>query len=159
MGGLTYPTFLNPVFILQKKAVKAMTFSDITTPSLPFNKLELLRLTDISNLQLASFVFECVNGLSPQFFENYFTSSASKHGKGARQSTRGNLLLERQHTIQYGKRSVQYSGAKLWNSIPSEITLQIPQNLKDLFLILRLFFSKQENFSHFLRKIILIRKY
>ena len=49
--GLTYSTLLNPVFILQKKAVKAMTFSDMTTPSLPlFNKLQLLRLTDISNL-------------------------------------------------------------------------------------------------------------
>ena len=32
-------------------------------------------------------------------------------------------FLERQHTIQYGIRSVQYSGAKLWNSIPSEIRL------------------------------------
>ena len=106
--GLTYPTLLNPVFILQKKAVKAMTFSDIITPSLPlFNKLHFLRLSDISNLQLASFVFECVNGLSPQFFENYFTSIASKHGIGTRQSTRGNLFLERQHTIQYVIRSVQ----------------------------------------------------
>ena len=122
--GLTYPTLLNPVFILQKKAVKAMTFSDIVTPGLPlFNKLQLLRLTDISNLQLASFVFECVNGLSPQFLENYFISIASKHGKGTRQSTRGNLFLERQHTIQYGIRSVQYSSAKLWNSIPPEIRL------------------------------------
>ena len=124
MWGLTYPTLPNPVFILQKRDVKAMTFSDIITPSLPlFNKLQLLRLTDISNFQLASFVFECVNGLSSHFFENYFTSVASKHGKGTRQSTRGNLFLKRQHTIQYGIRSVQYLGAKLWNSIPSEIRL------------------------------------
>ena len=33
--GLTYPTHINPVFILQKKAVKAMTFGDKKTPSLP----------------------------------------------------------------------------------------------------------------------------
>ena len=37
--GLTYPTLLNPVFILQKKAVKAMTFSDIITPSLPIQQI------------------------------------------------------------------------------------------------------------------------
>ena len=56
--GLTYPTLLNPVFILQKEAVKAMTFCDIITPSLPlFNKLQLLRLTDISNLQFELFCF------------------------------------------------------------------------------------------------------
>ena len=101
-GVLHTPPFFNPVFILQKKAVKAMTFSDIITPTLPlFNKLQLLRVSDINNLQLASFGFECVNGLSPQFFENYFTSIASKHGIETRQSTRGNLLLEKQHTIQY----------------------------------------------------------
>ena len=72
---------------------------------------------------MACFVFECVNDLSPQFFQNYFTSVASKHGKGTRQSIKGNLFLERQHTIQLGIRLVQYSGAKLWNSIPSEIRL------------------------------------
>ena len=99
-----------------------MTFSDMKTLSLPlFDKLQLLRLTDISNLQSASFLYESVNGLSPQFFENYFASIASKHGKGTRHSTRGNLYLERQNTIHYGIRSVQHSGVKLWNSIPSEI--------------------------------------
>ena len=60
------PTHLNPVFVLQKKPIKAITFSDTKTPSLPlFNELQLLRITDISNLQLASFVSECVNCLSP----------------------------------------------------------------------------------------------
>ena len=104
--GLTYSTHLNPVFILQKKAVKAMTFSNMKTLSLPlFKESQLLRLTDISNLQLVSFVYECVNGLSPEFFENYFTGLASKHSKGTRQPTRGNSFLERQNTIQYGIRS------------------------------------------------------
>ena len=85
-----------------------MTFSDIKIPSLPLlNEFQLLRLTDISNLQLASFVYECVNSSSPQFFENCFTSIASKHGRGTWQSTRGNLFLERQNTIQYGIRSIQ----------------------------------------------------
>ena len=101
-----------------------MTFSDIKTPSLQlFNELQLLRLTDISNLQLASFVYECANTLSPQFFENCFTSIANKYGKGTQQSTRGNLFLERQNTIQYEIRSIQYSGAKLWNPISSEVRL------------------------------------
>ena len=82
MCGLAYPTHLNPVFILQKTAVKAMKFSGMKTPSLPlFIELQLLRLTYISNLQLASFVYECVSGLSPQFFQNYFTSLASKNSK------------------------------------------------------------------------------
>ena len=34
--GLTYPTYLNKVFILQKKIIKCMTFTDIMVPSSPF---------------------------------------------------------------------------------------------------------------------------
>ena len=33
--GLTYPTYLNKVFILQKKIIKCMTFNDIMVPSSP----------------------------------------------------------------------------------------------------------------------------
>ena len=64
-----------------------------------------------------------VNGLSPQFFKTCSTSLDGKHNKGTRQSTRGNLFLEMQNIIQYGIRSIQYSGEKFWNSIPSEIRL------------------------------------
>ena len=33
----------------------------------------------------------------------------------------GNLFLERRNTDQYGRRSIQFYGVILWNSIPSEI--------------------------------------
>ena len=122
--GLTYPTHLNKVFILQKKIIKCMTFNDIMVPSSPlFHELEFLNLNDINNLQTASFVYECINGLAPQYFENFFTSLSSKYSIGTRQSKKGNLFLERQNTVQYGVRSIQYAGAKLWNSIPCEFRL------------------------------------
>ena len=35
----------------------------------------------------------------------------------------GNLFLQRRNTDQYGIRSIQYSGVKLWNSVPAEIRL------------------------------------
>ena len=38
-----------------------------------------------------------------------------------RQSTKGNLFLERRNTDQHGIRSIQFSGVKLWNSIPPNI--------------------------------------
>ena len=122
--GLTYPTHLNKVFILQKKIIKCMTFNDIMVPSSPlFHELEFLKLNDINNLQTASFVYECINGLAPQYFENFFTSLSSKYSIGTRQSKKGNLFLERQNTVQYDIRSIQYAGAKLWNSIPCEFRL------------------------------------
>ena len=122
--GLTYPTYLNKVFILQKKIIKCMTFIDIMVPSSPlFHELEFLKLNDINNLQIVSFIYECINGLASQYFKNFFTSLSSKYSIVTRQSKKGNLFLERQDTVQYGIRSIQYAGAKLWSSIPCEIRL------------------------------------
>ena len=60
--GLTFKSYLDPVFALQKKTLKAITFSDIRSPSTAIScDLDLLTLCDIRNLQVASFVFECVN--------------------------------------------------------------------------------------------------
>ena len=48
-----------------------MTFNDIMVPSSPlFHELEFLKLNGINNLQIVSFVYECTNGLAPQYFEN-----------------------------------------------------------------------------------------
>ena len=76
-----------------------MTFNDIMVPSSPlFHELEFFKLNDINNLQTASFVYECINGLAPQYFENFFTSLSSKYSIGTRQSKKSNLFLERQNT-------------------------------------------------------------
>ena len=88
-----------------------------------FHNLELLTLADIHNLQVVSFVNECVNGLSPSYFCDYFKTLSSTHATGTRQATMGNLFLQRRNTDQYGIRSIQYSRVKLWNSVPAEIRL------------------------------------
>ena len=86
-----------------------------------FRNLELLTLADIHNLQVVSFVYQCVNGLSPSYFGDHFKTSSGTHAMGTRQATMGNLFLQRRNTDQYGIRSVQYSGVKLWNSVPAKI--------------------------------------
>ena len=107
--------------MLQKKVLKSITFND-TSPAMPiFHNLELLTLVDIHNLQVVSFVYECVNGLSPSYFGDYFKTSSSTHAMRTRQATMVNLFLQRRNTDEYGIRSVQYSGVKLWNSVPAKI--------------------------------------
>ena len=120
--GLTNSTYFDLIFVLQKKVLKSITFNDITSPAMPiFRNLELLTLAEIHNLQVVSFVYECVNGLSPSYFGDYFKTLSSTHAMGTRQATMGNLFLQRRNTDQYGIRSVQYSGVKLWNSVPAKI--------------------------------------
>ena len=44
---------LEPIFMLQWKVMKSITFNDLMTPSLPlFHDLQLLNLTDIHKLHI-----------------------------------------------------------------------------------------------------------
>ena len=90
-------TYFDLIFVLQKKVLKSITFNDITSPALPiFHNLELLTLADIHNLQVVSFVYECVNELSPSYFCDYFKTLSSMHANlGTRQATMGNLFLQK----------------------------------------------------------------
>ena len=112
---ISNPTYLQPLLILQEKILKAITYSSMLDHSNPlFRDLELLKLSDIHSLQLLSFVYDCVNYITLDYFSDssgmllMLISSAP-----ARQAIKDNLFLQRRHTTQYGIRSVQYSGAKL----------------------------------------------
>ena len=67
--GLTFEAHLAPVFILQKKIVRAISFENLTSPSTPiFSNLRILKLHDLFKLKLLSFVYDCVSMLSPPDF-------------------------------------------------------------------------------------------
>ena len=119
---MTYPSFLEPIHVLQKKVLKAITFSDITASSDPlFDRLQVLELADLFQVQVLSFVYECVNKIAPSYFSGYFTSINMIHNIGTRQSKRGDLYAVRCDTTKYGIRSVHYSGVRMWNSLPSDM--------------------------------------
>ena len=67
--GLTYETYINPVFLLQKRVVRAMSFENFTSPSTPiFLNLKILKLHDLFQLKLLTFVYDCVNKIAPSYF-------------------------------------------------------------------------------------------
>ena len=120
--GLTHKTVIYTVFLIQKKILKAVTFSDTTVHSDPiFSRLGLLKVGDIFQLQLLSFMYDCYHGLVPSYFSSYFTPVASMHHYDTRAASRGDLFLQRKNTFIYGIRSIQYSGARLWNTLPAPI--------------------------------------
>ena len=119
---LTYPLMIENVLVIQKRIMKVITLNEISVHSTPiFNSLQILRLNDVFQLQPASFIYECVNNLSSSYFRNYFTAISPTHSIGTRQSKRGDLFVERKNTTQYGIRSIHFSGARLWNSLPLTI--------------------------------------
>ena len=59
----------------KKKVLKAITFSDIIASSDPlFDRLQVLKLADLFQVKVLSFVYQCVNKIAPSYFSGYFTS-------------------------------------------------------------------------------------
>ena len=71
--GLTYDIHTKPIYLLQKKVVRAIAFQNFTSASSPiFSDLKILKLYDLLDLKLLTFVYESVNRLSPPYFHNFF---------------------------------------------------------------------------------------
>ena len=99
-----------------------MTFNKVTEHSNPiFARLEFLKIKDIWQLQLLSSVYDCLNKTAPVYFHDYFVSCSQLHHFSTRLAFRGDLFLERKKTSQYGMRSIEYNGARLWNMLPVSI--------------------------------------
>jgi len=114
--GLTYRTYLNPLITLQKRLVRIMTFSEPLSHSEPlFKSLNLLKFYDIIHVEIISFVYQWFHKLTPSCFANYFQLISPVHPHN------DNLFLNQVQTTQCGLRSLCFSGAKLWNSLPLDI--------------------------------------
>ena len=103
-----------------KSVIRAISFQNYAAPSSPiFSDLKILKLHDLFQLKLLSFVYELQ--ISPTNFHTFFDTLASVHQYGTRQATKDDIFLIQKNTLQYGLRSVRYCGAKCWNDIPVDI--------------------------------------
>ena len=111
--GLTHETHINPVILLQKRVIRAISFEHFTSSSTPiFFNLKILKL--IRSIQCADFVLKCLNGTAPEVFYNYFMKL--EHGKATRRN--GTDLRMPKVRTESGKRGVYYSGTKIFNDLP-----------------------------------------
>ena len=121
--GLTFPSFLTQLFIIQKKAIRIISFSEPKPLSEPmFKSLNLLKLNDVIELQILSFVYQWSHRLLPPCFSEYFNFISSVHSYSTRQSCKKNLYVASVNTTQYGLRFLKFTSPRLWNSLPTNIT-------------------------------------
>ena len=110
--GLTFPSFLTQLFIIQKRAIRIISFSEPKSHSEPlFKSLNLLKLNDFIESQILSFLYQWSRRLLPPCFRGQ-----------SRQSCNRNLYVASVNTTQYGLRSIKFNGPCLWNSLPTSIT-------------------------------------
>ena len=121
--GLTFPSFLTPLSVIQKKAIRIISFSEPRSHSEPlFKSHKILNLNDVIKLQVLSIVYQWSHNLLPRCFSDYFKFGSSVHSYSTHQSCDGNLYVTSVNTTQYGLRSRKFTGSCLWNSVPLNIT-------------------------------------
>ena len=122
--GSTCKTILNPLYILQKKFVRLVTFNDTFpseyrslshTPPL-FQKLNILNIFDIFKVQVGKLVCESLNCIGPTKKIIKFTRASEVHMHNTRYSSDGNHYNQYARTTRYGLRSLQIEGGKLWST-------------------------------------------
>ena len=102
--GQTYASYIDPIFKLQKKAVRAISFQPRMSPSLPiFNDFKLLKLSEIFELRLLTFVFDSINKTSPSCFHDFFLLSSSVHQYSTRKASQGDLYMFKKQSSVWSK--------------------------------------------------------
>ena len=83
--GNTDLTTIQPLSVLQKKAVHIMTFSKFDEHSSPiFKKLNIIKISDLIKYHISIFTFKFHNQLLPSVFNSYFTSVENIHSYNTR---------------------------------------------------------------------------
>ena len=70
----------------------------------------------------AMLMFKCMNGIAPEYLSDNLHSISDVHSYSLRSTTLHHLHVPRPKS-EYFKRTFQYSGIILWNSLPVDIKM------------------------------------
>ena len=114
--GNAYTTTLQPLYILQKKAMRIITFSNFDQHSTPlFRLLNIIKSYDLVTLYISVFMFKFHNRLLPSYFDFFFTQVKEIHKYNTRSAANQSYYLPRART-NYGLFNIRFQGPKVWNS-------------------------------------------
>ena len=107
MWGQSLQTVTDKISILQKKAIRIMTFSDPRANSQPlFKEQKILKVEDNIFLQNCLFVFDYFKGNLPKSFNNIFTKTENIHSIFTRNANKGIVVPNMFNTTTYGLKSI-----------------------------------------------------
>ena len=115
--GSTYPTTLDPLFKLQKKVIRVITFSSFDEKHSPlFKRLDIIKLNDITFLYISVFMYKYHHSILPPVFYNFFTKVKDIHKYNTRLSSKSSYSLPKTRT-NYAIYNIRFQGVKIWNSL------------------------------------------
>ena len=132
--GNTYQTTIQPLYLLQKKVVRIITFSKFDEHSSPlFKQLNFVKIFDLVTFKISTFMYKYNNKSLPSVFQLFFTEIDKVHGYSTRAAAKKSFYIPKART-NYGKFNIRFQGPKIWNSIDESIKKysfhQFKKNLK-----------------------------
>ena len=118
--GNTYITTLRPIIILQKKAVRVISFSDFREHSSPpFHALSIIKFIDLIFFYVVMFMYDFYTAKLPCAFKNLFKKISNRHACNTRLASKQSYSLPSVRS-NYGKFNLRFIGAKIWNTISDD---------------------------------------
>jgi len=128
--GNNYSSTTQPLSILQKRAMRVMTFSKFYEHSSPiFKHLNIVKLPDLVFLNIAVFMYKCHNRRPPSVFYTFFTQVNKRHYYNTRSASNMFYTLPKVRT-NYGIFNISFKGPKVWNSISENLKTLSISNFK-----------------------------
>ena len=134
--GSSCKTELVKILILQKRAMRLITYSDIyptvfrsliSSDSI-FIVLETLKVSDIYKYQVSKLISKCINKTAPVDFHNWFRSNHERHSYCTRSNVNVNdgikiktIFIPAVKTTNYGVKQLKVNGPRIWNALPTNI--------------------------------------
>ena len=116
LQGLTDNTTSKPIFILQKKALRLITFNNYQCPSSPlFSDLKILKIFDLVRCLHISFVHKFLNNRLPFELLQFFNFIQLEENHGTRGAKLKLLFVPSYNTITFGNKSFTKTCITPWN--------------------------------------------
>ena len=117
--GAAHKTHLNPILVLQKRIVRAITFKHFRHHADPlFYELRILDVYKEYNYLIGLFMHDLLNNNLPHLIIDYV--SFLSHSYNTRNKAKCNLENPKIKTS-VGKQSITYAGSLIWNKIPTQL--------------------------------------
>ena len=122
-GGRKITLLQRRILVLQKRAIRIITFSNFNVASKPlFLNLRILNFFDLVKTLNILFIYQLLNHELPETIVNTFKLSLSSTGNRRRRS--GFLNLPRTSTQSFGTYSIRVQAISSWNCLQENLSFE-----------------------------------
>jgi len=105
---------------LQERALRAVFGDYLSSYDSLLERAEFCLLHTARCRRVAEHVFRALHSLSPLFPNNYYVIKETKYNFRKKFI----VMLPEFYTMRFGRNSLRYQAGKLWNALPSNVTLE-----------------------------------